>query len=274
MRKFIKIILESQAPEAEATDNRQWRIKHSVRGLEQPEEDFPDREAAEARWSELIASAPVSSVTIEKIGEIEEDAKVATIGQEDGKERIEAALSQLGLHAESMGVKGIHTNHGEANKFDSIDGALKALASTKLRHYETLSVNFRRLQETAHDVIKDIARAANLDMQVGFQTQARDGSTWQHVDLYDEAHNLVAVAGVRNASRYKDHPDFGSYILISVKAEALEEEPVHYEQKGHNNDVAVGSLPDTSKEEHDQSVKDAAARIREKRALRAAESKK
>lgn len=205
--------------------------------------------------------------------EVEEDAKIATIGEEDGKERIEAALTQLHLRHESSGPRGIHTNYGDANKFDSIDGALAKMASTKLRHYETLTVDFRKEEEKATDVIKDIARVAGLDLRVGMQTQSRDGSTWQHCDLYD-GQKIIAVAGMRNASRHKSHPDFGSYILIDVKAEPLEEAPVEVVQQGHNNDVAIGSSDTVSPEEHSEAVKDAAGRVAAKRAARKVEAEK
>ena len=149
------------------------------------------------------------------------EAPVSMTGSDENAERIEAALNDLG-YAFSKTDK-------SAEKNESQDGVLNAMVKV---HHTVFDVQFSKKKSRARDVLTEIAREAGLDLQVDNTTQAADGSTWLHCYLRD-GDNLVAVAASRDASRHRDHPDFGSYLFISVKAIEDEAEETRYTKKDY-----------------------------------------
>jgi hypothetical protein len=151
----------------------------------------------------------------------------------------------LASTCESSGARAIHTNHGEANEFESRRCRARFHGQAQA---SPLRDPFDQLPQAPRDRPR-CHEGTSLAQPIStcrsrLADSSEDGSTWQHVDLYDEDRNLIAVAGVRNASRHKDHPDFGSYILIDVKADALE---IDEEEVGdENHRQPQGDLPRSS----------------------------
>jgi hypothetical protein len=137
---------------------------------------------------------------------MEANRDVAVSGSDEGKQRIADAMKSLGYAAACRDEKML-TN-------DNPDPVLSKMIEVACC---TFDVQFSKEKTRARDVLTEIAREAGLDMQVAMSTQAKDGSTWLHTYLRDGT-NLIAAASARDAARHRDHPDFGSYLFISVKA--------------------------------------------------------
>jgi hypothetical protein len=137
---------------------------------------------------------------------------IALKGSNEGQQRIADALKSLGYAAACKDTKLITNSHP--------DPVLSKMVEASCC---TFDVQFSKTKTRARDVLTEVAREAGLDMQVAMSTQAKDGSTWLHTYLHDDG-ELVAAASARDAARHRDHPDFGSYLFIEVKA--CDEAPV------------------------------------------------